>query len=155
MRAHWSDGHLYSGDKVRKLQAKHYFLIDTGAGEKVFLHLYMSVNGRFNNTDCLPVTGKDGKTQWIFKLEDLREVVPEDVYEAIEGFTEAAKNEAVDEFLKNWEKEAEVAADGYLSLLRTTREDLEDVISKGEAGLGKKEILIKLKRIRQNINNNL
>ena len=81
----------------------------------------MSVNGRFNNTDCLPVTGKDGKTQWIFKLEDLREV----------------------------------AADGYLSLLRTTREDLEDVISKGESGLGKKEILIKLKRIRQNINNNL
>lgn len=111
----------------------------------------MSVNGRFNNTDCLPVTGKDGKTQWIFKLEDLREVVPE----AIEGFTEAAKGEAVDEFLKNWEKEVEVAADGYLSLLRTTREDLEDVINKGESGLGKKEILIKLKRIRQNINNNL
>lgn len=112
----------------------------------------MSVNGRFNSTDCLPVTGKDGKTQWIFKLEDLREVVPEDVYEAIEGFTEAAKDEVVDEFLENWEKEAEVAADGYLSLLRTTR---EDVISKGESGLGKKEILIKLKRIRQNINNNL
>ena len=40
MRAHLSDGHLYSGDKVRKLQAKHYFLIDTGAGEKVFLNLY-------------------------------------------------------------------------------------------------------------------
>lgn len=115
----------------------------------------MSVNGRFNNTDCLPVTGKDGKTQWIFKLEDLREVVPEDVYEAIERFTEAAKDEAVDEFLENWEKEAEVAADGYLSLLRTTRENLEDVINKGESGLGKKEILIKLKRIRQNINNNL
>lgn len=28
-------------------------------------------------------------------------------------------------------------------------------INKGESGLGKKEILIKLKRIRQNINNNL
>lgn len=40
MRAHWSDGHLYSGDRVRKLQANHYFLIDTGAGEKVFLHLH-------------------------------------------------------------------------------------------------------------------
>ena len=40
MRAHWSDGHLYSGDRLRKLQAKHYFLIDTGAGEKVFLNLY-------------------------------------------------------------------------------------------------------------------
>lgn len=64
----------------------------------------MSVNGRFNNTDCLQVTGKDGKTQWIFKLEDLREAVPEDVYEAIEGFTEVAKDEAVDEFLENWEK---------------------------------------------------
>ena len=115
----------------------------------------MSVDGRFNSTDCLPVTGKDGKTHWIFKLEDLREVVPEDVYEVIEKFTQAAKDEAVDEFLENWEKEAEVAADGYLSLLRTTREDLEDVISKGEDGLGKKEILIKLKRIRQNINNNL
>lgn len=77
------------------------------------------------------------------------------MYEVIEKFTQAAKDEAVDEFLENWEKEAEVAADGYLSLLRTTREDLEDVISKGESGLGKKEILIKLKRIRQNINNNL
>lgn len=77
------------------------------------------------------------------------------MYEAIEGFTEAAKAEAVYEFLENWEKEAEVAADGYLSLLRTTREDLEEAISKGESGLGKKEILIKLKQIRQNINNNL
>lgn len=40
MRSHWSDGHLYSGDRVRKLQNKHYFLIDTGAEEKVFLHLH-------------------------------------------------------------------------------------------------------------------
>lgn len=77
------------------------------------------------------------------------------MYEVIEKFTQAAKDEAVDEFLENWEKEAEVAADGYLSLLRTTREELEDVISKGESGLSKKEILIKLKRIRQNMNNNL
>jgi hypothetical protein len=44
---------------------------------------------------------------------------------------------------------------GIYHSLELTREDLEDVISKGEAGLGKKEILIKLKRIRQNINNNL
>lgn len=115
----------------------------------------MSMNGKFNGTDCLPVTGKDGKTQWIFKLEDLKEVVPKDVYEVIEKFTQAAKDEDVDEFLENWEKEAEVAADRHLSLLRTTGEDLEDVISKGESGLSKKEILIKLKRIRQNINNNL
>ena len=69
----------------------------------------MSMNGKFNGTDCLPVIGKDGKTQWIFKLEDLKEVVLEDVYEAIEGFTQAAKDEAVEEFLENWEKEAEVA----------------------------------------------
>lgn len=115
----------------------------------------MSMNGKFNGTDCLPVTGKDGKTQWIFKLEDLKEVVPEDVYEAIEGFTQAAKDEAVEEFLENWKKEAEVAADGYLQLLQSTREELEAVIRKGEAGQGKKEILIQLKRIRQNINNNL
>lgn len=40
MRSHWSDGHLYSGDRLRKLQAKKYFLIDTGAGEQVFLSLY-------------------------------------------------------------------------------------------------------------------
>lgn len=44
----------------------------------------MSVNGRFMSTDCLPVTGKDGKTVWIFKLEDLREVVDPEVYEVIE-----------------------------------------------------------------------
>lgn len=115
----------------------------------------MSMNGKFNGTDCLPVIRKDGKTQWIFKLEDLKEVVPEDVYEAIEGFTQAAKDEAVEEFLENWEKEAEVAADGYLQLLQSTREELEVVIRKGEAGLSKKEILISLNRIHQNINNNL
>ena len=80
----------------------------------------MSVNGRFNNTDCLPVTGKDGKTQWIFKLEDLREVVPEDVHEAIEEFTEAAKGEAVDELLGTWGKGAELARVGYVSLLEVT-----------------------------------
>ena len=100
----------------------------------------MSIHGKFNNTDCLPVTGKDGKTQWIFKLEDLKEVVPADVYEVIEGFTQSAKD---------------VAADGYLQLLQSTREELEAVIRKGEAGQGKKEILIQLKRIHQNINNNL
>lgn len=66
-----------------------------------------------------------------------------------------AKDEAVEEFLENWEKEAEVAADGYLQLLQSTREELEAVIRKGEAGQGKKEILIQLKRIHQNINNNL
>lgn len=115
----------------------------------------MSIHGKFNNTDCLPVTGKDGKTQWIFKLEDLKEVVPADVYEVIEGFTQSAKDEAVEEFLENWEKEAEVAADGYLQLLQSTREELEAVIRKGEAGLSKKEILISLNRIHQNINNNL
>lgn len=115
----------------------------------------MSMDGKFNCTDCLPVTGKDGKTQWIFKLEDLKEVVPEDVYEVIEKFTQVAKDEAVEEFLENWEKEAEVAADGYLQLLQSTREELEAVIRKGEVGLSKKEILISLKRIRQNINNNL
>lgn len=43
----------------------------------------VSVNGRFNGTDCLPVTGKDGKTVWIFKLEDLKEVVDPEVYEVI------------------------------------------------------------------------
>lgn len=115
----------------------------------------MSMNGKFNGTDCLPVTGKDGKTQWIFKLEDLKEVVPEDVYDVIEKFTQEAKDEAVEEFLENWEKEAEVAADGYLQLIQSTREELEAVIRKGEAGLSKKEILISLNRIHQNINNNL
>lgn len=58
-------------------------------------------------------------------------------------------------FWRTGRKRQRVAADGYLSLLRTTREDLEEAISKGESGLGKKEILIKLKQIRQNINNNL
>lgn len=116
----------------------------------------MSVEGKFNGTDCLPVTGKDGKIRWIFKLEDLKEVVPEDVYKAVEGFTQVARNEAVDEFRESWEKEAEIAADGYLSLLRSTREELEAVISKGERGwLSKKEILIKLVQIWKNINNNL
>ena len=115
----------------------------------------VSTGGRFNNTGCLPVTGKDGKTVWIFKLEDLKEVVDPEVYEVIEAFTQAEKDEAVDEFLENWEKEADVAADGYLELLRSTREELEEVIRKGETGLLKKDILIKLKRICQNINNNL
>lgn len=115
----------------------------------------VSVNGRFNGTDCLPVTGKDGKTVWIFKLEDLKEVVDPEVYEVIEAFTQAEKDGAVDEFLENWEKEEDVAADGYLELLRSTREELEEVIRKGETGLLKKDILIKLKRICQNINNNL
>ncbi len=43
MRAHWSDGHLYSGDRVRKLQANHYFLIDTGAGKRSF-YIYMMLS---------------------------------------------------------------------------------------------------------------
>lgn len=40
MKSHWSDGHLYSGDRLRKLQYKNYFLIDTVVGEQVFLSLH-------------------------------------------------------------------------------------------------------------------
>lgn len=115
----------------------------------------VSIGGRFNNTDCLPVTGKDGKTVWIFKLEDLKEVVDPEVYEVIEAFTQSEKDEVVDEYLSKRKQRAEIAEDGYLALLRNIREDLEDVIRKAEKGLLKKEIIIKLKRIRQNINNNL
>ena len=142
MRAHLSDGHLYSGDKVRKLQAKHYFLIDTGAGEKVFLNLYDAecycMDHQLNPDEVI----KSGDPETWLRAVKLAQV-------------KAITLKEQGERLKKLMDEAEVAADGYLSLLRTTREDLEDVISKGEAGLGKKEILIKLKRIRQNINNNL
>lgn len=45
MRAHMSDGHLYSGDRVRKFQSKRYFLIDQpDTGEQVFLNLYDAEN---------------------------------------------------------------------------------------------------------------
>lgn len=115
----------------------------------------VSIGGRFNNTDCLPVTGKDGKTVWIFKLEDLKEVVDPEVYEVIEAFTQSEKDEAVDEYLSKRKQRVEIAEDGYLALLRNIREDLEDVIRKAEKGLLKKEIIIQLKRIRQTINNNL
>lgn len=115
----------------------------------------VSMGGRFNNTDCLPVTGKDGKTVWIFKLEDLKEVVDPEVYEVIEAFIQAEKDEAVDEYLSKRKQRVEIAEDGYLALLRNIREDLEDVIRKAEKGLLKKEIIIQLKRIRQTINNNL
>lgn len=115
----------------------------------------VSIGGRFNNTDCLPVTGKDGKTVWVFKLEDLKEVVDPEVYEVIEAFTQSEKDEAVDEYLSKRKQRVEIAEDGYLALLRNIREDLEDVIRKAEKGLLKKEIIIQLKRIRQTINNNL
>lgn len=115
----------------------------------------MSVNGRFNNTDCLPVIGKDGKTQWIFKLEDLKEIVPEDVWEAIEAFNRVETEDLLDDLEEAENKRIELREDGYLSLLQSTREELEAVIREAEDGITKKEILIKLKRIRQNINNNL
>lgn len=115
----------------------------------------MSTTGRFNGTDCLPVTGKDGKTQWIFKLEDLKEVVPEDVWEAIEAFNRAETEDLLDGLEEAENKRVELREDGYLSLLQSTREELEAVIREAEDGITKKEILIKLKRIRQTINNNL
>lgn len=115
----------------------------------------MSTTGRFNGTDCLPVTGKGGKTQWIFKLEDLKEVVPEDVWEAIEAFNRAETEDLLDDLEEAENKRIELREDGYLSLLQSTREELEAVIREAEDGITKKEILIKLKRIRQNINNNL
>lgn len=115
----------------------------------------MGTTGRFNGTDCLPVTGKDGKTQWIFKLEDLKEVVPQDVWEAIEAFNRVETEDLLDGLEEAENKRTELREDGYLSLLQSTREELEAVIREAEDGSTKKEILIKLKRIRQNINNNL
>lgn len=58
MRAHMSDGHLYSGDKVRKFQAKKYFLIDQpDTGEQVFLNLYDAENfcqkHGYNPDECI------------------------------------------------------------------------------------------------------
>lgn len=115
----------------------------------------VSVNGRFNGTDCLPVTGKDGKTVWIFKLEDLKEVVDPEVYEVIEAFTRAEKDEAVDEYLSKRKQRVEVEEDGYLQLLMNTREELEAVIGKAEKRLVKKDVLSQLRRIHDNILSNI
>lgn len=115
----------------------------------------VSVNGRFNGTDCLPVTGKDGKIVWIFKLEDLKEVVDPEVYEVIEAFTQDEKDEAVDEFLSKRKQRVEVEEDGYLQLLMNTREELEAVIGKAEKRLVKKDVLSQLRRIHDNILNNI
>ena len=115
----------------------------------------VSINGRFNGTDCLPVTGKDGKTVWIFKLEDLKEVVDPEVYEVIEAFTRAEKDEAVDEFLSDRKHREELVEDGYLQLLMDTREELEAVIGKAEKRLVKKDVISQLRRIHDNILSNI
>lgn len=115
----------------------------------------VSIGGRFNNTDCLPVTGKDGKTVWVFKLEDLKEVVDPEVYEVIEAFTQSEKDEAVDEFLSDRKQREELVEDGYLQLLMDTREELEAVIGKAEKRLVKKDVLSQLRRIHDNILSNI
>lgn len=115
----------------------------------------VSIGGRFNNTDCLPVTGKDGKTVWVFKLEDLKEVVDPEVYEVIEAFTQSEKDEAVDEFLSDRKQREELVEDGYLQILMDTREELEAVIEKAEKRLVKKDVLYQLRRIHDNILNNI
>lgn len=115
----------------------------------------VSTYGRFNGIDCLPVTGKDGKTVWIFKLEDLKEVVDPEVYEVIEAFTRAEKDEAVYEFLSDRSQREELVEDGYLQILMNTREELEAVIGKAEKRLVKKDVLSQLRRIHDNILSNI
>lgn len=73
----------------------------------------MALDGRFGSTDCLGVEDpKTGKTVWIFKPEDLQEVVPEDVYKAFEAFLQEVQAEDTVEALQ-------MELDGY-------SEDLKD-----------------------------
>lgn len=114
----------------------------------------------FNGADCLPVTGKDGKTVWIFKLEDLREVVPEDVYAVIEAFKEVSVEEGVDDWLRDAEKRSELIEDGYLQMCLSARDALGEIIKLWDDAPKmtkqvKDEIRRRLKYAYLDLNNNL
>lgn len=112
----------------------------------------MGVNGRFMSTDCLPVTGKDGKTVWIFKLEDLREVVDPEVYEVIEKLVsvELEDCESVKEELTHYEN----SDNHYVEVLREVRDTL-DQLAKDMPKKTKVQISGILREIRTKVNNEL
>lgn len=112
----------------------------------------MSVNGRFMSTDCLPVTGKDGKTVWIFKLEDLREVVDPEVYEVIEKLVsvELEDCESVKEELTHYEN----SDNHYVEVLREVR-DILDQLAKDMHKKTKVQISGIIREIRTKVNNEL
>ncbi len=120
----------------------------------------MGVNGRFMSTDCLPVTGKDGKTVWIFKLDDLKEVVSSEVYEVIEKFIQISSEDQVEEWLNDREKISESIEDGYLQMCLDARDDIEAVIKLIDetpkmTKKVKEEIRRKLSYVYRNLSDNL
>lgn len=117
----------------------------------------MALNGKFGDVDCLPVTGKDGKTIWIFKLEDLREVVPDDVYKCIEAFLNVEAETKLNEWLRDKEKINEAVEDGYLQMCLNTRNELGELLQKLKTAprLNKKELITTLGYIYKDLNNNL
>lgn len=112
----------------------------------------MGINGRFMSTDCLPVTGKDGKTVWIFKLEDLREVVDHEVYEVIEKLVsvELEDCESVKEELTHYEN----SDNHYVEVLREVRDTL-DQLAKDMHKKTKVQISEIIREIRTKVNNEL
>lgn len=88
----------------------------------------MSISGRFNGTDCMSVTGKDGKTIWIFKPEDLREVVPDDVYKCFEEFLGVLAEDKLEDWLRDRDVINERVEDGYLQMCISARNDLEEIM---------------------------
>lgn len=120
----------------------------------------MSVDGRFNGTDCMSVTWKDGKTIWIFKPEDLREVVPEDVYKCFEEFLRVSAEDKLEDWLRDRDVINERVEDGYLQMCISARNELEEIIQFIDMAprASKKfieEVRSRLKHIYRDLNSNL
>lgn len=47
---------------------------------------------------------KPGETVWLFKFEDVRDLIPDDIYKAIEEFTSDAEQAGYDASEEEWEK---------------------------------------------------
>lgn len=110
-------------------------------------------DGRFGDTGCLPVSGNDGKTVWIFKPEDLREVVPDDVYKCIEAFIQEQDEGSCSECERSYEG----SIDFYRGMCVDTMNELRPVLDEVRYGkrLNRKKLEKQLEGIWSNLNKNL
>lgn len=126
----------------------------------------MAHNDKFGDTSCMGVTGKDGKVVWIFKWEDLREVVPDDVYKCIEALVQSTLDETCEECescggsgkrKKRAGDDYEKIADGYRGMLVDTMYELKSIRDGVEASrrINKIELLKQLTNVYENLDKNL
>ena len=100
---------------------------------------------------------KPGETVWLFKLEDIRDLIPDDIYKAIFELCEVDAVPGLEAEVEEWEKWHEQHLEDDTRLFTDIIEELDEilkVLNNREKKLDRGDLISKFKALRQMVYQN-